>query len=243
MKVKQVLGCMAAATAALASYAAPGQAVSLNPGESFGTQGINFLEDTKVDFNFVQSNGEFKSTVKIFEVGAGNTLTWVKDLFAETKGSDNTWHNGWIGTCGNTVAFTAGTTSCTNSFTFLANKTYTLGLDSGVDGIVYSTTALNNFAPSGTQQAVFNSFGSQGQADTTQFTNANATQYQSSDPLAMLVRIGFDDRGNVNDKDFQDVTMTAVATRTPVPEPTTLAGLALSGGALAFSRRRRVGSV
>ena len=243
MKAKQVLGLMAAATAtALVSYAAPSQAASLTPGERFGTQGIKFLENTNVRFNFVQSNGAYQSTVKLFEVGAGNTLAFVKDLFVETKGSDNSWRNGWLGTCGNTVAFTEGT-SCTSYFTFLANKTYTLGLDSGRNGIVYSTTGLNNFAPGGTQQAVFNSFGSQAQADTTRFTNANLPGFQSGDPLAVIVRIGFDDRGNGNDADFQDVTITAVARRTAVPEPTALVGLALSGGALAFSRRRRVGGV
>ena len=242
MKAKQVLGLMAAATTALVSYATPSQAASLMPGESFGTQGIKFLENTELKFNFVQSNGAFQSTVKLFEVGAGNSLTFVKDLFVETKGSDNSWHNGWLGTCGDTVAFTEAT-SCTSSFTFLANKTYTLGLDSGVNGIVYSTTALNNFAPGGTQQAVFNSFGSQAQADTTPFTGANSAEFQSGDPLAMMVRIGFDDRGNGNDTDFQDVTITAFGRRTAVPEPTALVGLALSGGALAFSRRRRVGGV
>ncbi|HAZ48899.1 MAG TPA: PEP-CTERM sorting domain-containing protein [Cyanobacteria bacterium UBA11369] len=242
MKAKQVLGLMAAASTALVSYAVPGKAASLTPGESFGNQGIKFLENTDVRFTFVQSNGMFQSTVKLFEVGADNALTFVKDLFVETKGSDRSWHNGWLGTCGNTVAFTEGT-SCTSYFTFLANKTYTLGLDSGVNGIVYSTTALNNFAPGGTQQAVFNSFGSQAQADTTRFTGANGAAFQSGDPLAMIVRIGFDDRGNGNDKDFQDVTITAFGSRTAVPEPTALAGLALSGGALAFSRRRRVGRV
>ncbi len=243
MKAKQVLGLIAAATAtALVSYAAPSQAASLTPGERFGTQGIKFLEDTNVKFNFIQSNGMFQSTVKLFEVGAGNSLTFVQNLFVETKGSDNGWQNGWLGTCGNTVAFTEGNT-CTSSFTFLANKTYTLGLDSGWGGMVYSTTALNNFAPGGTQQAVFNSFGSQAQADGTPFVGANGSQFQSADPLASFVRIGFDDRGNGNDTDFQDVTITAVATRAAVPEPATLAGLALSGGALAFSRRRRVGGV
>ena len=244
MKANIIRNLMTAATAvtALVSMAAPGVAVSLQAGETFGTNGLKFVEDTNVKFTFIQSNGAFQSTLKLFEVGSGNTLTLVKNLFAETKGSDNSWENGWLGTCGNTVAFTEGN-SCNSYYTFQANKTYTLGLDSGGNGIVYSTTALNNFAPSGTQQAVFNSFGSQGQPDTTPFTGANAAEFQSSDPLAMVVKIGIDDRGNGNDKDFQDYTVTALGTRKAVPEPTTLAGLALSSVALAFSRRRRVGSV
>lgn len=228
----------AAATAtALVSLAAPGQAASLLPGEMFGSGGLKFVEDTNVKFTFVQSNGAFKSTLKLFEVGTGNTLAAVQTLFVETKGSDNGYANGWLGTCGNTVL------TCTSYYTFQANKTYTLGLDSGVNGIVYSTTALNNFAPGGTQQAVFNSFGSQGQPDTTPFPIGDSGQLQAGDPLAMVVKIGIDDRGNGNDKDFQDFTVTALGTRTAVPEPTTLAGLALSSLALAFSRRRRVAGV
>ncbi len=227
----------AAATAtALVSLAAPGEAASLLPGETFGTNGLKFVQDTNVEFTFIQSNGAFQSTLKLFEVGSSNTLTAVKTLFAETKGSDDGWKNGWLGTCGNTVL------NCTTYYTFQANKTYTLGLDSGANGIVYSTTALNNFAPGGTQQAVFNSFGSQGQPDTTPFPIGDGGQFQAADPLAMVVKIGIDDRGNNNDKDFQDFTVTALGTRS-VPEPTTLAGLALSSVALAFSRRRRVGSV
>jgi hypothetical protein len=50
--------------------------------------------------------------------------------------------------------------------------------------------------------------------------------------------ISFDDRGNGNDKDFQDFTVTAEA----VPEPMTMTGLALGLGGLVAARRRRRGS-
>jgi hypothetical protein len=50
--------------------------------------------------------------------------------------------------------------------------------------------------------------------------------------------ISFDDRGNVNDADFQDFTVTASA----VPEPMTMTGLALGLGGLVAARRRRRGS-
>ena len=230
---------LTAATAAIVSLSVPAQAASLYAGESFGNSGIKFLENTRVDFTFKETHGSYTSTVKIFEVGPGNQLTLIKDVFGESKGSDNGDANGWLGTCGNTVLV------CTNSYTFEANKTYTLGLDSGNNGIVYSTKALNPFATGGTQQAVFNSFGSLGQADTTKYSAANEAEYQAGDPFANLVKIGFDDRGNSNDKDFQDVTLTATASRVAasVPEPTTLAGLAVAGTALVFSRRRRTSAI
>jgi hypothetical protein len=47
--------------------------------------------------------------------------------------------------------------------------------------------------------------------------------------------ISFDDRGNSNDKDFQDFVVTAEA----VPEPMTMTGLALGLGGLVAARRRR----
>ncbi len=239
MKTKLFATLSIAATTALVSLSLPAQAASLYAGESFGNGGIKFLENTKVDFTFNESHGSYTSNVKIFEVGANNQLTLIKNVFGESKQSDNGSANGWLGTCGNTVLV------CTNSYTFEASKTYTLGLDSGGSGIVYSTKALNPFAIGGTQQAVFNSFGSLGQTDGTIYSAANEAQYQSGDPLANFVKIGFDDRGNSNDKDFQDVTLTASASRVAasVPEPTTLAGLALAGTALVFSRRRRTRAI
>ena len=235
--IRNLMTVVAGATALL-SLASPGKAVSLLPGETFGTTGLKFVENTEVKFSFIQSNGAFQSTLQLFEVGPGNTLTLVKNLFAETKGSDNGQAGGWLGTCGNTVL------TCTSYYTFQANKTYTLALNSGVNGTVYSTSGLNT-ASGGSQQAVFNSFGSQGQPDETPFPAANASQFQAGDPLAMTVKIGIDDRGNGNDRDFQDFTVTSLGNRLAqsVPEPTTMAGLALTAGALAFSRRRRMGKV
>ncbi|HIK27097.1 MAG: PEP-CTERM sorting domain-containing protein [Oscillatoriaceae bacterium SKW80] len=234
---------LTATVAALATWQAPAQAFK------FGTSGIQFDFDTEVEFTFYQSRGAFQSILKIFQVNTDNTLTWVKDLFAETRASDNWSANGWLGTCGEGKTVQG---SCSVSFTFLKGTMYTLGLDSGENGKVYSTSALNTaengtlwlseLSPAGSQQAVFGSFGSLG-ADGTRFDNPQ--NFQSADPFAGLVKISFDDRGARNalgipDLDYQDFSVTAQARPVAsVPEPATLGGLGLVGCALAARRRQR----
>lgn len=201
---------------------------------SFGTEkNIQFEADTEIQFNFNESHGAYTSILKVFEVGAGNVLTEVspvQGILAENQGSDNWGNNGWLGTCGTTV------TVCTNSFVFQAGKQYTLGLsstlswDSSVNSTVYSSSSLNGDS----QQFLFGSWGSTG-TDGTQFDPT--TPYQSGDPFAGPVKIGIDDRGNGNDKDFQDFTLTAVAKT--IPEPATLGAIGAAIGGLALSRRRR----
>ena len=157
-------------------------------------------------------------------------LSKVATLFSETKSSDNGGENEWKGSLGNTVL---GSGSAV--FTFLANQIYTLGLDSGYGGSVYSTSALNG----GSQQAVF---GGQSQLwnalskETTnvfqgagQFTNGTGSLFNGG------TLISVDDRGGGNDSDFQDFTVSAEA----VPEPMTMTGLALGLGGLVAARRRR----
>ena len=210
---------IAVAASTLLSFAGSAEAFT------FGTQGIKFDQDTNVDFNFNTSHGAFISALKVFEV-INSTPTAITTLLQETKQSDNGSQNGWLGTCGNTVLV------CQSSFLFKQGVNYTLGLDSGNNNIVYSTTALN---PGNTQQAVFGSFGSNG-ADGTAF---DPTPFQSGNPFTIAVKTGFDDRGNNNDRDFQDFTFTVkAANETQVPEPATLGGLALVVGSLAFARRR-----
>jgi hypothetical protein len=226
MKTKILQGVsIAVAASTLLSFVGSAEAFT------FGTQGIKFDQDTNVDFTFNESHGAYTSALKVFQVLSPTNLQAKKDLLKETKPSDNWDDNGWIGTCGNTVK------TCTSSFLFKKNVEYTLGLvstyfyDSSVKTTVYSTTALNNFGGA-SQQAVFGSFGTNGKDGTTY----NPAPFQSGDPFTAAVKIGFDDRGNGNDKDFQDFTFTAKATQ--VPEPATLGGLALVVGSLAFARRR-----
>jgi hypothetical protein len=221
-KLLSALTATAAATA-LFSAAAPAQAAS------FGTTGISFQQDTDVKFNFLGSRGMYQSSLGIYDV-KDSMPTLIQTLFSETKRSDNGRQNEWRGTLGNTVLGSGEVV-----FTFLANKIYTLGLNSGYDGSVYSTSTLNNGGP---QQAVFGNpslLNALSLSSTSKFQNAG----QFTDGLSALFNggatISFDDRGNGLDADFQDFTVTAEA----VPEPMTMTGLALGLGGLVAARRRR----
>jgi hypothetical protein len=223
-KFLSALTATAAATA-LFGAAAPAHAFS------FGTNTIQFENNTDVTFKFLQSYGAFTSSLGVYGV-SGGTPTLLKTLFSEVKPSDSGSDNNWKGTLGNTVLG-----SGVETFTFLANQVYTLGLNSSPYGIVYSTTALNG----GSQQAVFGAPNvllplviTPGDAKT---FAANPANFTSGNTLFNPggTAISFDDRGNGDDKDFQDFTVTAEA----VPEPMTMTGLALGLGGLVAARRRR----
>jgi len=223
-KFLSALTATAAATA-LFGAAAPAHAFS------FGTDAIQFENDTEVKFTFKQTYGAFTSSLGVYSV-SGGTPTFLTTLFSEVKPSDDGGENNFKGTLGNTVLGSGIAT-----YTFLANQIYTLGLNSGPFGTVYSTTALNS---TGSQQALFfNPNGLLpsiiGAADNASF-EGNPANFTSGDTLFNGgTGISFDDRGNGNDADFQDFTVTAEA----VPEPMTMTGLALGLGGLVAARRRR----
>lgn len=221
-KLLSALTATAAATAMLGA-AAPAHAFS------FGTNGISFQQDTSVTFKFKESHGMYQSSLGVYTVN-DSAISKVANLFSETKSSDNEWENEWKGTLGNTVT---GPGSAV--FTFLANKIYTLGLDSGDDGTVYSTSALN----SNTQLAVFGGQSELWNALGKETTNAFQAAGNFTNGAGSLFNggtlISFDDRGNANDADFQDFAVSAEA----VPEPMTMTGLALGLGGLVAARRRR----
>lgn len=233
-KFLSALTATAAATA-LFGAAAPAQAAS------FGTDGISFDNNQEVFFNFAGTRGAYQSSLAIYEVtNSIPSLVEVQPLFAETKVSDDGEANEWKGSLGNTVLGSGRV-----AYTFLANKIYTLGLISiggpasgGGGSQVYSTSALNS---GGTQQAVFG-----GQSLFTDLNLEATKTFQAAGQFTNALNplsnggavISFDDRGNANDKDFQDFTVTAEA----VPEPMTMTGLALGLGGLVAARRRRRGS-
>lgn len=175
----------------------------------FGNSGISFDKDTQVEFNFLESHGAYVSSLGIYEV-AGSTTNLVKALFSEKFPGYDTTSGDFTGTFGNTVTSSTGINSVV--YTFKAGVNYALGLSSvfggASQGTVFSSDALNNPVA---QQAIF------------------------SGDLSSSSKVWFDDRGNNNDKDFNDFGVSAKA----VPEPLTMSGIALAGAGMAYARRRR----
>ncbi len=207
-------------------------------GFEFGTDGIRFETETRLDLTFNESHGKYISKLALFSVDDG-IASWVQDLFAEVKTSDHSSANGWLGTCGNTVL--AGESGlCSTSALLAAGQTYTFGLTSG-NTTVFSTSSLNM---NDRQQAVFGSFGSEG-IDGTRFDLA--FDFQSSDPYTEEgSRISFEDQtGSGSDRDYQDFSFTAQATSSPsesstsVPEPASVLGLVALSGVMLRRRRDR----
>ena len=221
-----------AAVITVSAAAAPAAASSFQ----FGTQGIHFTTDTTVQFTFNRSIGAYQSTLGIYD----DNRTLVQRLFSETKPYDTAPAPGVpVGSFGNAVTSPDG--NITQTFTFLANRTYALGLDSTPNGTIFSTSAWN---PNRAQQVVFLP-GAQPAlpnplttpfptgADTNQFPNP-ANFASVSHPFQVFT-VGFDDRGNGLDRDFQDFVVTAQA----VPEPFTVAGTAIAAAGFAIARKRK----
>lgn len=116
----------------------PAQAASM-----FDDEGILFEEDTEVQFNFLQSNGWWRADFGVMNIDTGVKNILLSENLHVDPGSG--WQNDNKGTPDIAVENTS------ESFTFLANNSYTLFLESvNKDGTPdtpyntqYSTTALN----------------------------------------------------------------------------------------------------
>lgn len=234
----QIMRSTSALLLGLASTALSLNVVQPAYGFTFGTDGLLFEKETRLDLTFNESHGKYMSKLALFSVDDGIT-SWVQDLFAEVKSSDNSSANGWLGTCGNTVL--AGESGlCSASALLSAGQTYTFGLTSG-DTTVFSTSSLNT---NDQQQTVFGSFGAEG-ADGTRFDLA--FDFQSSDPFAGDgSRVAFEDQaGSKSDYDYQDFSFTAKAITVPAespaeaPEPASVLGLVALSGVMLQRRRDR----
>jgi hypothetical protein len=142
MNFRNSLVAAASTVAVIGSMSVPAQAANL-----FGNAGIKFDQDTTLEFNFVSSNGEFKSNFGVYEVN-GNEVSLASDLITEKGRGYDTKANDYQGSCA----------LCNFTFKFLQGKTYTLGLESFLGGKLktqtYSTDTLNSPVE---QNAVFSS--------------------------------------------------------------------------------------
>lgn len=183
---------------------------------SFGNNGIKFDTDTEADFNFVSSQGNYQSTFGVYDEDANFTPLFVENKPFDLRNPD------FLGTCGEA---TSAVSNCTNSFTFKKNVEYSFALTSLEDGVakptVYSTTTLN-VRPTGFDEQA---------------------KFSSNNPFTNLVLISFEDRlvseGEYIDFNDFKVNVQAKNGSARIPEPAMLAGLALVGGGIVATRRRK----
>ncbi len=209
---------------------------------SFGNEGIMFDEDTKVNFEFLQSNGWWQAEFGVLNLGTGEENILLSEDFRADYEVGYTVDSENLGTAGITVLDTKA------SFTFLAGQEYSLfvknfdqGQNKGEGGYLYqhSTTALNPYwlltspkvSEDGNVTIVDNDF------DPTlngQLVNGRVRAlFEPSGEDS--VNILFEDNTTWGNNDFDDFVVKAT---TSVPEPTTLAGLGMVAGGMFLSRRK-----
>ena len=198
----------------------------------FGTSGIQFDQDTNINFTFQTSHGGYQSSLWVAQANSDNTdYSSLARLFSEIQPSDNGSANEWEGSFG--TAVTSDNGSITQTFTFLQDEIYALLLWSDIgDGqefgeYVSSSTFMNSpewraddtdfrrdeCLVTGCQQAVFGNFMLDYNSNSS-FTNMNGGndpgQYSfvTMTQLAQGIQISFDDAGTY-DQDFQDFIVSA----------------------------------
>lgn len=225
----------------------------------FGTSGIQFDQDTSINFTFNNSQGLYQSSLWVAQADPNNTgYSNVSSLFNETKPSDNGSANNGKGTFGNAVTSKDG--EITQTFTFLKNQVYALLLwsDTGTgkpfEQFVSSSTFMNSslwFAAdskfrridclaTGCQQVVFGDFKLNYESNDPFSTVNNGKtpeEFKSAtkEELAKGTKVSFDDGQKVNDVDFQQFTVSAQE----VPEPMSVLGTILGIGALGAARSKK----
>ncbi|MFM9265486.1 PEP-CTERM sorting domain-containing protein [Tychonema sp. BBK16] len=225
----------------------------------FGTSGIQFDEDTPINFTFDRSQGLYQSSLWVAK-SAGKDLGYsnISSLFNETKPSDNGSAKNGEGTFGNAVTSKDG--KITQTFTFLKDQVYALLLwsDTGTgkpfEQFVSSSSFMNSslwFAAdskfsridclaTGCQQTVFGDF-KLNYESTNPFSTDNdgksPEQFKSAttEQLAQGTKVSFDDGQKASEADFKQFTVSAQA----VPEPMSLLGTILGIGALATARSKK----
>jgi hypothetical protein len=193
-----------------------------------GNQGIEFKEDTAIEFEFIESHGAYQSTFGVIDLdscqsdGAGAIIfdscsktplieevkpsdtqatIYRRSTYATDLGANN--REDFAGTPGNAVIETKA------EFLFLAETKYAFYLESQYKGkpagVVYSTSLLNS---RGNKQALFNT-SQESDVEVAQRRNtSDANQFAAL--IDGGVVISFDDTGstlvreNLEDIDFDD---------------------------------------
>ena len=254
MKTKLSIFSFSAAIIGALIPTVPAQAVSM-----FDNTGIFFEEDTEVQFDFLQSNGWWRSDfgVKNLDKGIENIL--LSEVLNVDPGSG--WQNDNKGTPGIAVENTS------NSFTFQANTNYTFFLTSfNKNGnpdtpynTQYSTTILNptwyksgtgdGAVGDGTFEITKNDYNSS--INGTILPGEQRALFSGKLLEKNLANILFEDNTTWGNNDFDDFVVQARiqddggGKREPdpgrdlpiedVPEPATFAGLALVVGGIFLS--------
>lgn len=244
MQVRSLLATTAA-TAAVSLLPISAQAATI-----FGTDGIQFDQNTTIRFTLDGFSQYYRSNLVVYLVGADGKVDTSSgvNLFQEFP--------------------TTGSPSAIGSyqdFNFVAGNTYTLGLKNynpsngqpGLSPVVYSTSALNtaryldpNSSYTGPhQQTVFGSTGSpvEGQAFNPSGYTSGATTLDAGGPVQISFEDGgwdgyLDNSGNPvytlngkNDRDFNDFRLTAIRV---IPAPPLLLGLLALGSRVFFRQRK-----
>jgi hypothetical protein len=204
----------------LTFFGLPAQAVEL-----FGNEGVQFKQDTIVEFEFIVSHGAYQSTFGVVDLDSCTTdsldscektpLLWeVKpsdtadtiyrlSTYRDNVAIDDPDYNDFKGTPGDTVPEPIA------EFLFKAGRRYAFYLESTFNGkpagIVYST---NDYNPYGYRQALFNNEPPDSH-DLKLVTRRNLlleTDDKSDDLINGGVLIRWDDTGSeLVSKDLQDV--------------------------------------
>jgi hypothetical protein len=213
---------------------------------SFNNTGILFDTDTTVDFSFLKSNGYWFGEFGVEDIATGTqeTILLFESLNVDPGSGVSNDNEGTVGTDNAVLPGNA-----TASFTFEAGKEYSFFLSSyGVneDGsqgdlqrTVFSTSSLNPERWDQNVTLAENNYDSSYDGMT---VNARDRFLFEGDDLMAGLKMLIEDNGIAGDNDYDDFVVSARTSQASVPEPATLLGLGVVGGAMAL-RRRKINSL
>jgi hypothetical protein len=213
---------------------------------TFGNSGILFDTDTTVNFEFLQSHGWWKGQFGIMDTSTGNQTFLISEDRHVNPGSG--WQDDSRGTAGIGLAVE----NPFANFTFKAGTEYSLFLtsydvkDPSKTYTQYSSTLLNpewykNGTGTGRQEDgtfMITNNDYDPSLNGTILDGRQRTLFQGN--LSSGMNIFFEDNTTWGDNDFDDFVLSArIVDSASVPEPATLAGLAVVAGATTLFRRRK----